>query len=176
VEEYERILVIIKDMSLAMERSPTTFEKLDEQEIRDFFLIALNGHYQGSATGETFNGEGKTDILIRHQNANAFISECKFWKGQKQLLEAIDQLFGYVTWRDTKTAICLFHKDGDLTKVLGQIDLIAKSHPNYKSGLRLNESSLNTETIFGYVFRHPSDKDKDVMVTIMVFQVTKNKK
>ena len=34
----------------------------NEEEIRNFFLIQLNGHYQGNATGETFNGVGKTDI------------------------------------------------------------------------------------------------------------------
>jgi hypothetical protein len=29
--------------------------------------------------GETENGTGKTDILVRHEGANAFIGECKFW-------------------------------------------------------------------------------------------------
>ena len=90
-----------------MERSPQTFAKLTEEEIRDFFLIQLNGHYQGNATGETFNGAGKTDILIRYKNANAFIAECKFWSGQKKMTETINQLMGYITWRDTKTAITI---------------------------------------------------------------------
>jgi len=107
VEEYEYILTIIKDVALAMERSPQTFAKLTEEEIRDFFLIQLNGHYQGNATGETFNGAGKTDILIRYKNANAFIAECKFWSGQKKMTETINQLMGYITWRDTKTAITI---------------------------------------------------------------------
>jgi len=81
LEEYENILTIVKDMSLVMERSPKTFIKLEEEEIRNHFLIQLNGHYKGNATGETFNGIGKTDIIIRHENANAFIAECKFWRG-----------------------------------------------------------------------------------------------
>lgn len=37
VSEYENILTIMKDMAVAMERSPATFSKLTEEEIRDFF-------------------------------------------------------------------------------------------------------------------------------------------
>jgi hypothetical protein len=42
--------------------------------------------------GETFNFEGKTDILIRVEALNVFIAECKLWKGEKQFLATIDQL------------------------------------------------------------------------------------
>ena len=49
-----------------------------------------------------FNNLGHTDIIVREDNANLFIAECKIWHGQKQFTDAIDQLFGYVTWRDTE--------------------------------------------------------------------------
>ncbi len=172
VEEYENILIIIKDMALAMERSPSTFAKLTEEEIRNFFLIALNGHYQGNATGETFNGVGKTDILIRHKNANAFIAECKFWKGQKKMLEAIDQLLGYTTWRDTKTAILLFNKQPDLSAVLTKANETIKQHKNFKTEYQFTLDELkNNETVFGYKFTHPSDADKTIYLTLMAFQI-----
>jgi hypothetical protein len=32
--------------------------------------------------GETVNGKGKTDILVRHHGQTAFIGECKFWDGR----------------------------------------------------------------------------------------------
>ena len=32
-------------MATLMERSPKTFAKLKEEEIRDHFLLQLNGHY-----------------------------------------------------------------------------------------------------------------------------------
>lgn len=176
VEEYENILNIIKDVSLAMERSPSTFTKLSEEEIRDFFLIHLNGHYKGSATGETFNGSGKTDILIRHKNANAFIAECKFWLGQKKMTDAIDQLLGYVTWRDTKTSILLFNKKADLTAVVEKAKEVIKKHPNYKSEHQLNSIELEaTETISGYKFTHPTDPDKEIFLALMAFQITNPK-
>jgi hypothetical protein len=172
-EEYENILLIIKDMSLALERSPKTFVSLSEEDIRNFFLILLNGHYQGTATGETFNGNGKTDILIRHQNANAFIAECKFWRGQKALTETIEQLLGYVTWRDTKTAIILFNKTSDLSSVLAKADETMKQHKNFKAPSRLSSPQLSrTETVFAYKFVHPSDSEKEIYLTLLGFQIS----
>ena len=106
--DYQEILRICTSMSLVMERSPSVFEKAEEEHIRIHYLVQLNGQYQGEATGETFNNKGKTDILIRHQDANIFVAECKFWGGRKALKETADQLLGYTTWRDTKTALIIF--------------------------------------------------------------------
>ncbi len=170
--EYENILTIIKDMALAMERSPKTFSSLNEEEIRDFFVILLNGHYQGNATGETFNGSGKTDILIRYQDANAFIGECKFWKGEKKLAEAIDQLLGYITWRDTKTALIIFSKQKDLSSVLEKSKHTIKEHKKFKAEFNFNLPNLdNSETIWGYKFVHPSDSEKEIFLTLLAFQI-----
>src|SRR5262249_5724843 len=41
-------------------------------------------------------------------NHNIFIAECKYWSGAKGLGNTLDQLFRYVTWRDTKTSIIKF--------------------------------------------------------------------
>jgi len=115
--EYEHILTVVRSMSLVIERNPSSFRGLDEEAIRDHFLLQLNGHYDGGATGETFNAAGKTDILIRSGNRNVFIAECKFWRGQKQFDAAIDQLLGYLTWRDSKTALFVFNKNRDSVSV-----------------------------------------------------------
>ena len=95
-------------MAFVMERNPQSFATLDEEAIRDHFLVPLNAQFSGEATGETFNHQGKTDILIRHKDNNIFIAECKFWGGEQLLLETIDQLLRYTQWRDTKTAILSF--------------------------------------------------------------------
>jgi hypothetical protein len=170
--EYEFILSVIKDMSVAMERSPRTFKKLNEEEIRDFFLILLNGHYKGSATGETFNGAGKTDILVRYKNENIFVGECKFWKGKKQLSEAIDQLLGYVTWRDTKTSLIFFNKNKDLSKVVQTIKEEMELHPNFIKEYKLDSTKLKTdETIISYRFSNKIDSKKEFQLTVMIFQI-----
>jgi hypothetical protein len=108
VAEYENILGIISSMVRVMEQSPKAFEKMGEEDLRTHFLVQLNGQYEGRATGETFNFQGKTDILIRDEGRNVFIAECKFWAGEKQFLETIDQLLSYLSWRDTKTAVLIF--------------------------------------------------------------------
>jgi hypothetical protein len=95
-------------MSLVIDRSPSSFITLDEEAIRTHFLLQLNGHYEGNASGETFNASGKTDILIKVDNKNIFIAECKFWDGVKKFNEAIDQLLGYLSWRDSKWGACHF--------------------------------------------------------------------
>jgi hypothetical protein len=84
--------------------------------LRTHFLVQRSGQYEGRATGETFNYQGKTDILIREENRNVFIAECKFWKGEKQFLETIDQLLPYVSWRDRKAAILIFDRNAKLQR------------------------------------------------------------
>jgi hypothetical protein len=91
VQEYERILNIISNMEMVMERSPKAFAGMCEEDMRQHFLVQLNGQYEGQATGETFNFEGKTDILIRVDGRNIFIAECKFWKGAEGFRKTIDQ-------------------------------------------------------------------------------------
>ena len=83
--EYQHILDVLERMVKVMERSPKAFQDIDEESLRTHFLMQLNGHYEGQATGETFNYQGKTDILIRSGDRNIFIAECKFWNGPAKL-------------------------------------------------------------------------------------------
>lgn len=164
--EYENILSIIQNMVLVMERSPKCFRKLNEDAIRSHFLVQLNGQYEGNATGETFNALGKTDILIRDGNRNIFIAECKFWQGQKKLQAAIDQLLGYCTWRDTKTAIVLLNRKTQFSIVLTQIPETVRKHPCFK-----RELPGSTETVFRYLFANPVDQNREIFLTILAFDV-----
>ena len=76
--EYDYILTVIDHMSQTIERSPSTFVQMKEEQMRDLILVNLNGHYEGDATGETFNAKGKTDILIRADGRNVFIGNANF--------------------------------------------------------------------------------------------------
>jgi hypothetical protein len=164
--EYQHILKVMGDMALMMERSPRTFAKLEEEEIRDHFLLQLNGHYEGSATGETFNAAGKTDILVREGNRNLFIGECKIWSGGKNFLEAIDQLLGYLTWRDTKLAIIVFSRNKDFTAVVESIKAEVEKHLHKK-----RDPAQEGQTRFRYIFGNPDDHDREIIVTVMAFSV-----
>jgi hypothetical protein len=164
--EYERILEIISNMVEVMERSPKAFVGMNEEDLRTHFLVQLNGQYEGQATGETFNYEGKTDILIRTSAKNVFVAECKFWKGPQVFSETLDQLLGYTSWRDTKTAVILFNRNKDLTAVLEKIPDVIKAHPNYKRDL----IPLG-ETKFRCIMHQINDENREVTVTVLVFDV-----
>ncbi len=142
--DYKHILDVIDNMAVVMERSPSAFASMDEEALRSHFLVQLNGHYEGQATGETFNYEGKTDILIRVNGKNIFIGECKYWDGPKKLLETLDQLASQTTWKDTKVAIIIFNRRKDFSAVLNAIKETTPKHPSFKRDLAI---SLGTAMI-----------------------------
>jgi hypothetical protein len=168
-EEYEEILRIMKQMVHVMERSPHEFHNIGEEAIRSHFLVQLNGAYEGHATGETFNFQGKTDILIRVKDKNVFIAECKFWHGEKTFLDTISQLFPYLNWRDTKAAVVIFNRNADFTAVLAKIREVVPQHPQYK-----RDVGGVDETTFRYVFAQPNDANRETILTALAFDIPKN--
>jgi hypothetical protein len=165
-EDYQEILRIMANMVQVMELSPHAFLEMDEESLRSHFLVQLNGTYSGQATGETFNFQGKTDILIRAEGKNVFIAECKFWKGEKALLATLDQILSYLSWRDTKTAVLVFNRNADFTAVLGKIGENVPKHPNFKRDL-----GKPNETTFRYIFAQPNDANREITLTVLAFDV-----
>jgi hypothetical protein len=107
-EFYEHILSLIRAVGRGLERSPGSFSGVREEDLRDLTLVTLNTHYVGVTYAEAFNRSGKTDLLIRVHDRNAFIGECKWWKGAKEANKAIDQLLGYTTWEDARLALIFY--------------------------------------------------------------------
>jgi hypothetical protein len=165
-EDYEHILGVLQNMAEVMERSPSAFNTMDEEALRSHFLVQLNGHYQGQATGETFNYSGKTDILLRVDGRNIFIGECKFWTGPKKFRETLDQILAYSSWRDIKVAIILFNRMKNFSAVLTAIPPAVEEHPNFKRSM-----PISGETRFRYVLSHKADAAREMIVTILAFDV-----
>ena len=165
-DDYEHILSVMTNMTLVMERSPSAFTGMDEEALRSHFLVQLNGHYEGQASGETFNYEGKTDILIRAEGKNIFIAECKYWSGAKKFGEAIDQLLGYVSWRDTKMAIVVFNRNKDFSQVIETVPGAVKAHPNFKRAVDDNGEGRSR-----YVLAHRDDENREMILTVLAFDV-----
>jgi hypothetical protein len=130
--DYEAALRVLRNTRNALERSPSMTATLNEERIRDLLLVSLNAQFEGQAAGEVFNGEGKTDILIREQDRNVFIAECKIWRGPKTIRDALDQLLRYLVWRDTKAALLLFVRADDTTAIIGKALSEIENHPNCK--------------------------------------------
>jgi hypothetical protein len=164
--EYERILEIVKHTGRSLERNYNTYSAMGEEELRDVLLTQLNGHYEGKAAGEAFNAEGKTDILVRDSDKNIFIGECKIWTGPAAFSAAIDQLLGYTSWRDTKTALIIFSRNKDTTAVIDQIDELVKKHDSFKRDLGKKD-----ESDFRYVLRHRSDASKELFLAVQILDV-----
>lgn len=120
--DYQNIIDIIDDCGALMERTPKSFAALDEEFLRDHILTILGTHYD-NATGETFRKKGKTDICVPFEDHVAYIAECKIWDGKTKFLDAIEQLFSYTTWRDTKVSAVVFNQSvKNFEKVLSAID------------------------------------------------------
>ena len=164
--DYEHILGVIENMAKVMERSPSAFTTMNEESLRSHFLVQLNGHYEGKATGETFNYEGKTDILIRSEGRNIFIAECKYWDGSKKLTETINQILGYSAWRDTKVAVIIFNRNKGFTKVLEAIKSTTNEHANCK-----RELDQPSESSYRFIFSHRDDVDRELTLTVVAFDV-----
>ena len=170
--EYENILGIIRATSLVIERNPSTFAESTEPEIRDHFLVQLNGHYTGEATGETFNAHGKADILIRSGGKNIFIAEVKFWDGAKSITDALVQLLTrYTAWRDSKIALIILNRRRDFSAVLGQVPSAIEACKNV-----LRRFEIPRGTDFRYLLRHPDDPNKELLLTVMCFEVPQRKR
>ena len=166
MKEYEHILSIISNMVQVIERSPSAFAKMDEESLRQHFLVQLNGQYAGQATAETFNYGGKTDILIRVNGKNIFIAECKFWKGAKHFQETIDQILGYTSWRDTKTSILLFNRNHNFTEVIEKAKNALYDHPGVK-----RKMNYKSETGARCVLKNKDDENRELVLTLEVFNV-----
>lgn len=163
---YEEILDTLASMSVTLERAPSSFVGMNEEDLRMQFLIPLNSKYQGETSGETFNAAGKTDILIKHEDRIIFVAECKFWKGPKSLSDAIDQLLSYLTWRETKAAILLFNRQREFSGVLAQVPALFEKHPQF-----VRAEPYPSETGFRFVIRHPKDQDRHLIVTLLAFDI-----
>jgi hypothetical protein len=167
-QEYEHILSVIRSMVHVMERSPKAFGEMGEEIMRWHFLVQLNGQYEGRASGETFNYQGKTDILIREGDRNVFISECKIWKGEAELLNGIDQILGYLHWRDTKTALLIFNRNKSFSEVLGKVSSAVQSHACCKKLIK-----QISETEWRFLFRNPDDANRELRLAVMLFDIPK---
>lgn len=169
---YEDIIGLIHDACRNIERMPSMFRGRSENDLRDFILFVLDPNFiLGSATGETFNAEGKTDILLRYSSSNVFVAECKYWHGTSSYLKAIDQLLSYLTWRDSKTALIIFVRNKSISQVLDKVKLETKCHSNYVSF----EAELG-EGLLRFKFHLNGDDNKEVWVTVMIYHTVQDDK
>lgn len=160
---YEDVVRTLGSLGRALERLPRTTARFNEEEVRDLALFILNSHWEGAARGEVFNGKGKTDILLPWKDRNAFIGECKFWKGPKAFADTIDQLMGYLVWQDTKAAIILFIRNGEPSEVIAKADRGVREHPSFKTAREANDPMTRRD----YVMVSASDSQRFIKLALL---------
>lgn len=165
---YMEILRLINDVGKQFERLPSIYKGKEEEHLRDHILMILEPNFTGSATGETFNKSGKTDILLRYESSNVFIAECKFWKGAKSFADAVSQLLSYLTWRDSKAAVVIFVQNTDFTQVLKTVHREVRKHPNYLKFVRAEDEAWSIHHV-----HLNGDRNRIVNLSVMLYHLPK---
>jgi hypothetical protein len=160
-EDFTALVQHIASAQRLVERLPETFSRLSEESLRDILLVLLNNTF-GPATGESFSGSGKTDIFVPFERGPVFIAECKFWKGPAAFRAAIDQLLGYLVWRDTKAALVIFVRQRDVTGAQRAAIEELRTHARYvRDGAAVDGHSV-------VLLHHEGDKERLVRIALVV--------
>lgn len=162
--DFENIIKIIHLCGAALEESAKTFNQFNEEALRDYIKGMLSSHYENTVTGETFRRVGKTDIQIQREDKAAFIAECKVWHGIKLFSDAIEQLFCYATWKDTKLSLIIFNKENkNFAGVQQQIQSWLKE--NCKSCKQWNSNIWDC-------VKYREDTGRDVRLAVALYDIS----
>jgi len=169
-EQLKSIIEVIDSDGRNFENTPETFSQLREQDLRNVILTHLNFYFPDDATGETFVGVGKADIRLKVFEGQILLAECKYWHGEEELKKAINQLFGYLTWRHNYGIIIIFSKNQDFSDVLDKAKSAIQSHETYRDNLK--ERSV---THFSSTHLFPKDTKKEVDVHTLIYNLSHGK-
>lgn len=162
--DFENIIKIIHLCGTALEESAKTFNQFNEEALRDYIKGMLSSHYENTVTGETFRRVGKTGIQIQREDKAAFIAECKVWHGIKLFSDAIEQLFCYATWKDTKLSLIIFNKENkNFAGVQQQIQSWLKE--NCKSCKQWNSNIWDC-------VKYREDTGRDVRLAVALYDIS----
>lgn len=160
------VIEVIRKAGQMFEVAPAVFSKLKEEDLRFIILSVLNAIFESGATGETFSKGSNTDIHLVIPQGGILIAECKFWPGQKKYRDAIDQLFGYLTWRHNYGIMITFSKNKDFSNVLQRASGAIRSHSTYLSGFQ-----QLSRTHFQSLHTFPEDRGKIVEIHHLFFSL-----
>ena len=101
---------------------------------------------------------------MRHESSYACVAECKFWSGKKKYFDTIDQLFGYLTWRDSQAAVVLFIPNKELSSVLKSIEEETPKHACF-----VKDNGKVKDGWYSCDFCMPDDQNRHIAVAVLVF-------
>ena len=84
----------------------------------------------------------------------------------KKFVEAIDQLCGYTTWRETKTSLIIFNKENkDFSSLVDSIDAVLKTMERCKNLIRLEHNQWQ-----GIFSKELASKDT-LTINVMIYDL-----
>jgi hypothetical protein len=166
-DKFDGIVELIDNQCRQFERTPTSFQDMGEERLRDVMLGSLNAVFEGAAGGEVFQGLGKTDIHLRITQGEVFIAEIKIWDGPKSLAEVVQQLLERLTWRDAFGVAIVISKNADFGAVLRSIEATLPGLQGVGAG-SVRKTSSNT-----YIgrFSLPSDSSTQVEIHVRAYNL-----
>lgn len=90
----------------------------------------------------------------------------QIWKSPKTVTDALNQLLGYLVWRDTKAALLLFIRNADVSTVITKAVARIEEHPNYKP-----RSKTSTEERYDFVLHASSDPAREIRLALLPFLI-----
>jgi hypothetical protein len=100
---------------------------------------------------------------VREGDRNIFIGECKIWGGQKAATDAIDQLLGYMVWRDGKAALIVFIRQKNATQAIERLHQAVAEHPRRV----LTKPGGDPATRVDYVMTATDDEERRINVAVI---------
>jgi hypothetical protein len=164
--EFNAIIELIDNCCKMFERTPATFSKMEEEELRDVMLSSLNGVFEGDAVGEAFSKFGKTDIYLKVNKGHVFIAECKYWKGPITLEGSIAQILNYLTWRHSYGVVIMFSRNKGFSDVIESLFGTIPKVASYVKGLEKLE-----DTHYKALHHLPDDDRKLVELHYLIYNL-----
>ena len=104
--------------------------------------------------------------ILKYNSTNIFVAECKIWHGVNEYFKAIDQLLGYLTWRDSKSALIIFVKQIDISGIIKKIEKETEKHKNY-----ISFKNKSTDGVYSFRFNLSTNNKKEISLTVMLYHV-----
>lgn len=166
-DKFEAIIEIIDNQCRQFERTPTAYQGMGEEMLRDIILGSLNAVFEGAAVGEAFQGLGKVDIHLRISKGEVFVAEAKIWDGPASLTEVVAQLLDRLTWRDAFGVAVVLTKNADFGRVLQSIETAIPRLPG------VIPESLRKDGANAFVARFslPSDPSRQVEIHVRAYNL-----
>lgn len=169
VDETRQVVALVNQAGQGFETAPEAFNKLDEPDLSSVMAGYLNAVFHADvASRETFVKGGKTDIHIKlgDRQDSVLVVECKVWVGYRAYLDALDQLWSYLTLRHTVGILATFARHQPISVALTEAPRAIRDHPSFVSG----PESID-ETHLTSVHAHPDDTEKQLELHHLFFNL-----